>query len=37
MTTEAATDDARHQPRFQFDRHTAEYREQFADITAEMQ
>ena len=37
MTTEAHTDDARHQPRFQFDRHTAEYREQFADITAEMQ
>lgn len=38
MTAEVhIDDDARHQPRFQFDRHTAEYREQFADITAEMQ
>lgn len=33
----ATNDDKRHQPRYQFDRHTSEYREQFADITAEMQ
>ena len=38
MTTEPVTDDdtERKKNRYHFDRHTPEYREQFADVTAEM-
>lgn len=37
MSVDHGSDNDRKSPRFQFDRHTAEYRERFTEITEEMQ